>query len=335
MSRAIQIVDYQDKPFLDVVGDACKNASAFFLGMRKITVVGADVIRDEQTSKGIHFVKHNSLLTTFTKIFMAIGEFFSSLAQKDDRVKEIYNTANTHTERSFIPEIVQDDTFSLSESHQELARLFNAAISNFKEKKDWSNPEYIQQVDVAMEHAFKETMFMLSEAVRRAENDPKRATELLIKQRGDTEDNLYAYKFFRGSIVRLYHEARANHVTFETESFKKMIEYLKVNSPTMVDFAKQNEWWFRTDHDSYVYGNDLPLEPEDQEPYFNPQKPQYRWRMLYNHVREKINEYGLKEHLKRSDTRFLNWSKRDLAAVTKEAGRDQVFFNSTPDTTPT
>ncbi len=159
----------------------------------------------------------------------------------------------------------------------------------------WKDAQFIADFSELMEQNYRYMDLYFKTLAAECKNDPVAMTERMIVQpqnrTGKEKSKLdYSYTFF-GFSTR-YHLARGC-------ACQVVPKYsIDPDEPLPLDYAES-------------------LTPEQQEPYFNPTKPQYRWRELYNTFCDKVDAYGLRVHLEagRGDQRFSSWSRHDTKKV--------------------
>lgn len=172
---------------------------------------------------------------------------------------------------------------SLTESHKKMDDKASKLLMKMSKREIWQDPSFIIDVNMFMKDAYKEVKIYYSQLSMEANGDPKRMAELMVDQ-----GHYYCRSYFRSSVIEMYHLARG-----------------------CVHYAKRGE---------DEIARYLPLSYENQKPYFTPGTLQWEWRMLYNKVCKKIDDYGLRIYLDLpkedgGDERFGSSAVPDFAFV--------------------
>jgi hypothetical protein len=188
----------------------------------------------------------------------------------------------------------------LAISHVQLEKMIKSIKEQMISKNIWENRAFIKEVSKFMEAAYEEVENIFIELTDRYGTDAKIIAQVMANQSSDDaleEDRVvYSYIYFYDSLTHIYHLARSN------AHFKEHPQ-----GRTEIVFS--------------------PLKDQDQDPYFNSDAPQYRWRMLYNDFCNKLDEIdGLRKALEKRDGRFVNWAQPD---------EKRVASYGYPDTRPT
>jgi len=181
------------------------------------------------------------------------------------------------------------------------------------EESIWQDEGFIQEYSQVLEEYFTFMQLYFKDLEEESHHDVQAMRDRMIVQpqnrasRGfDINGQDYSYSFFPFSS--LYHFARSCAIRYDRAEYASQMGI--------------------GDDEEMPLREKFELTEADQEPYFNPTKPQYRWRQLYNAFCAKVDENGLRSLLESrdGDTRFSNWSRPDLVMV-------KNYYN--PDTMPT
>jgi hypothetical protein len=160
----------------------------------------------------------------------------------------------------------------------------------------WQSPEFIDHFSKLMEDGYRYMQIYFREVSEKCEGDVRKmAIEMTTyPQCRSVPSQDYLHTFFLFS--RLYHYARG--------------------CATQLDRDQWAEIYCIDPHEPMPLTAKETLTDQDQEPYFNSTKPQYRWRELYNAFCDLVDQNGLRSQLKkRGDMRFIRWSTPDLGKV--------------------
>lgn len=188
-------------------------------------------------------------------------------------------------------------TRTFSDYQNELNEKFNLIWKQIEDETIWSKPEFINQVSDAMDVGHRYMIAYFQDLTNEVGTDAKlKAQRMIIQPQMQKEPGKqdFSHSFFL--LSRLYHMARG------------------VAAPL-----------------SHEYGPAIGIEPdermpihpkskltlEDQEPYFNPTKPQFQWRRIYNNFCAMVDKDHLRTYLegRDGDDRYSKWSKPDLNLV--------------------
>lgn len=185
----------------------------------------------------------------------------------------------------------QFDPDYLNRFHQRLQERWMNLMSSLRNKESWKDPAFIKQFSALMEKANEEINLIfhqVDELTEGVSNKAERMARILASQ---GEYN-FCYKYFRYSVTQFYHLAR---------------NYTFIN------------------RNRYVCPNEI--SDTEKTVFFTPGTPQYRWREIYLNFCQKLDQYEMKEEMRRIDQRFVHWAEPDLDW--------RQPFPAFPDTTPT
>ena len=281
----------EQSSMLERAADRCLAPLRYLLGGRTVEMWDHTVIEDRQS-----FTEQGWKKTAAAIVLLIPGFLFGMMAKLVAYI--LYpsawrkDTILLHFDQDPFP---LDGAISLEVSHARLVKKSDAIKNKMVSKETWSKPEFIEEVSAFMEAAFAEIELFYALLEERHGGDRDKMAKAMIRQSlsypddGEINDTtIYAFNYFYDSLTEMYHLARS---------------YSSIAG---------NAYHFSS------------LTDEDQEPFFDENTPQYRWRELYNSFCQKLDDYGLRTHLK--DSRFENWSVLDDCFV------DDYGF---PDTRPT
>lgn len=307
-----EIINHSHPSYLCTIANtALKPLRSLFDGTT-IEILNDHIVRQESS-----FYEETDYLTTAIAIATLIpgyivGVLFRALAVYFDRYAEDRALVNQFYQRP-APLPISPSGVTLAEFSQSFNTKREAVLDRIDtDKAIWQDPTFIQDISLVMEEGYKymDVYFrQIREEGGHAVNEIKDLMLLQSRGResGSTDQN-YAFIFFAFSTF--YHLARCCVTRLHESERQGRCRYIPLEQK-------------------------MPLRPQntltnrDEEPYFNPTKPQYRWRELYNAFCTKIDDInGLRSLLEQSGSgrRYSNWSHPDLQ-------KNPLFYY--PDTIPT
>ncbi|MBS0616107.1 MAG: hypothetical protein JSR58_06110 [Verrucomicrobia bacterium] len=198
----------------------------------------------------------------------------------------------------------------LNDFYDEVAGLYNNVFRRIEQTPDiWNNEQIINDFSQAMEKGYQFMDLYFKKLAQECEKNPNEMKRRMIEQSQNfppdkQNQQEYARIFFMFPLY--YKMARGWSYKYYTPGIFLNAEAARnyVVDPSKLEIRCARE-----------------LTQEQNRPYFNPTKPQYRWRELYNAFCDKLDAYGLREA---RDTRFDNYSRHDTKKVTS------VWLDTTP-----
>lgn len=291
------IDNHNETSFLTRLADTCLLPSRYLFNATSIEILNGEVIQEEPL-----FPEKNYLYTAAAIIALVPGILFGTCT----RVLAILlcdNAASRAIADQFYQRSIElpqaPDQTTLAQYSEATADQTAQILNRIQEDRSiWQDPQFIQDFSTVMENAYRYTEIYFRQLAAECNNNPAAMKNKMIlqpqnRQPGDTSQD-YSHTFFH--ISKLYHLARGC--------------YSRVSPETA-----QN--WGYLPHEEAPMRPQIPLPLDKQEPYFNPTKPQYQWRQLYNTFCEKVDQAGLRPLLEAQggDRRFSNWSKPDTHKV--------------------
>ncbi len=302
------IDNHNETSFLTRLADTCLLPSRYLCNAASIEILNGEVIQEEPL-----FPEKNYLYTAAAIIALVPGIIFGTFTRLlavllgDNAMSR--TIADQFYKRSIqLPQVPAGTT--LAQYSQATTDQTTQILNRIQEDRAiWQDPQFIQDFTTVMENAYRYTEIYFRQLAAECNNDPAAMKDRMILQpqnrrSGDTSQD-YSHTFFH--ITKLYHLARG------------------CNSRITREMAER---WGYLPHEEAPMRPEQPLPLVKQEPYFNPTKPQYQWRQLYNTFCDKVDQAGLRSLLEANggDGRFSKWSKHDTHKVSH-----YVF----PDTLPT
>ena len=285
---------YENKPILERVADTCFTSVRYFYG-REITIINADkVTLDEQTPQT------SSMLTAAMHVLLVVpGVIFGSLARFfalfSERASQHYRIACQHSSMVYPLPRFNFEGFSLDESHKELEERWEVLKTEITTKYDWHTQENIAEFDELITRAYKEGVYIFSEFWRRSCQRSRIMSQNLAKRASCPE------KLFYAGLIDMYREIRG-HKLEDRHSLGDQEEYVIETYPH--------------------------LGSQQQDCFFTPQDMQYKWRMMYNDICHKVDEYNVRAGIKKINPLFLRWMQPDKALVIEKYGVGNAQFLS-------
>lgn len=155
-------------------------------------------------------------------------------------------------------------------------------IDREKFREIWKNKELIELVDQFLSIAIVEAFYIFRDSYEKSGRNAREMKKLLHNQLDDGPH--YIHCFFHRSFVNVYHYARG-----------------------MCTLVPR------------FYFNPA-LKRDDEEPFFTPGTPQYRWRQMYNSLQVVMDMYGL-THM---HANYINWTEPDLQFKVPPKGEKRI-----------
>lgn len=246
-------------------------------------------------------IKTNRLVAVITAIAASLFTLYSAYwlyqrsIQRRLEARELARDTEQKTIEAtgrYFPVKGQFDPSYLEFSHERIEREWNALMPLLKNEEAWDNPLTIAKFSALMEKAKEEIDLIFHQVDELTEDHPQKAIIMAKLLADQSSDHNFCHKYFRRSITQFYHLARGR-VYIQNNRYRY--------PPLITEEAKAS--------------------------FYTAGTPQYRWRELYNQFCAKLDDYQMKEAMRRKDGRFVNWAEADLEPTTP--------FLPFPDTIPT
>lgn len=275
---------------------------------RTIEILRGEIVKDcpsfgKRTYKGLAL----AIATLIPGIILGIlSEIFNTLFNAQYAKDKDLITAFS-AKKMTLPEAPKNRT--LADYGKEFWNHAQPILDQIQEKEDiWKDKTFIRDFSEVMENGYRFMELYFQELHQKCGDDVDaiKREMILQPQNRSTPGQDYCHTFF--GFTSLYHQARSCATRLDR---KEWGERMGIGLDEAMPLREKNL-----------------LTPEDQEPYFNPTQPQYRWRQLYNAFCALVDKDGLRSKLEEiaGDKRFSKWSRPDTYTV------PHYYF---PDTTPT
>jgi hypothetical protein len=302
----IELVNKNDLSLLRTVENTCLKPVRYLFKGRTIEILNDQIIKDEPSFGPRTYLGMALAIATFIPglIFGILAKALNSLGNRY-RNDQAFLKQFLHVK----PSLPSAPAMTLDAYLQNFWPKIDALRNQIKDDEAiWKDGGFIQECSQIMEEGYASMELYFRQLAKECNSDPVLMKEQMIMQpqNRETPSQDYSHTFFIFS--KLYHQARS--------------------CATQLDRKTWADPMGMGDHEPMPIREKEFLTEEDQEPYFNPTKPQYRWRQLYNAFCDLVDKYGVRSHLEKrgGDTRFSNWSHPDT---------QKVFGFYYPDTLPT
>ena len=306
----IEVINKNDSSFLRNMENTCLKPVRYLWGDqgRTIEILNNEIVKDAPS-----FERRTYLGTALAIAALVPGIILGLLAKALNSLKVSYANDMALVKRFLQAEIhlpAAPANISLDHYHADFCLKMNALYNQIKaDERIWQDANFIQECSLVMEDGYAYMELYFRQLATECNHDAKLITEQMILQpqnRGVPGQD-YCHTFFLFST--LYHHVRGCSTQLNRDEWGDAMG-------------------IGADEPMPVRQKDL-LKEEDQEPYFNPTKPQYRWRQLYNAFCKLVDKNGVRRLLEKprgGDQRFSNWSRPDTHKV-------RAYY--APDTQPT
>ncbi len=297
---------YLQKPILDKAADYCLTPYRAFFHGKTVKWENNAPTRSVSHECSLEYEWRVQRLQTLGKIVALVPGLLAGMALKllalatSSRFYSLYfsykaySATPSFTEKPFSapPLDVRYKQKSITDMHEVCTKQFTTLAF----KKDcWNDPDFITSVTSCMNLSWQKAQLLFEKLALNFGNDKEKMAMTLRDQ--VCQPN-YCFPYFSVSITTLYHMARGRY-------FEDRVE-------------------------GHTRGNCPVLTRDEQLCFYDPEKPQYQWRKLYNSFCDLLDQYELRERMQRKDARFVNWAIAD--SVGPESIQPRHTF---PDTRPT
>lgn len=303
----IEIRSKEDNLFLKAE-NVCFTPIRYLFNGRTYEILNGNIVRDAPSFSKRSYVGVALAIITLIPglIFGLIAKVFNSLQKNTAENKALVKQFTQ--QKIQLPVVPPDMNFS-QYSHAFFLKMDPIIDQIQSDGALWKNEKFVQEFSELMEDGYRYMELYFREVSEKCNHDVKKMYEMMVLQpqnrKGPGQD--YSHTFFIFS--RLYHYARG--------------------CSTRLDRAKWAPRMGIGEDEAMPLRTKARLTQEDQEPYFNPTKPQYRWRQLYNTFCSMLDKNNLRSQFEKEnggDTRFSNWSCPDIK---------EILSYHSPDTLPT
>lgn len=290
-----EIVNQNNYSYLRNLENYALKPVRYLFDGRTIEILNDEIVKDSPS-----FDKKSYLGIAFAIAVLIPGLILGVLAKALNIFDKQYAkdkdlTKNFFAKKVDLPTTPENQTFA----EYYLDFCHRSAVMNQVQEDEviWKDKQFIDEFSQLMEDGYRCMKLYFQELYQKHGSDVHSMMKDMIvqPQNRDVAGQDYSYTFF--VFTTLYHQARGCAVRLDRQKWK---DVMGICDDEMMPLQPKAS-----------------LTEEDQEPYFNPTKPQYRWRQLYNAFCDFLDKNGLRSQLEgvEGDDRFSKWSRPDLNKV--------------------
>ncbi len=306
----IEVINRNNSSFLRNMENTCLKPVRYLFGDRGRTI---EIINNEIVKDAPSFERRTYLGTALAIAALIPGIILGLLAKALNSLRVSDANDRALVRRFLQAEIllpVAPANITLAQYHADFCLKMNALYNQIKaDERIWQDANFIHECSLAMEDGYTYMDLYFRQLAKECNGDAKLIVEQMILQPQNrmVPGQDYCHTFFL--FTTLYHHARGCSTQMDREKWEGA---MGIGADEAMPVREKDQ-----------------LDEVDQEPYFNPTKPQYRWRQLYNAFCKLVDKNGVRRLLEQprvGDQRFSNWSRPDMHEV-------PAYY--APDTKPT
>lgn len=310
MHLNLEIIN-KDKPSgLNNFTNACFKPFRYLFNGRTVEILNGEIVRDAPSYSQKSFLK-----TVLAIITLVPGLIVGLAVRLFEKLTKRYKDGVSKVEAFDKKGPTYPDSLTagakIQSFHSIVKSRMQSAIDQIGQNPDiWESKEFIAEVNHNMAEGYRLMDLYFRTLSDVCSSDAKKmADEMTItpdKRVDDYSGEDFSKTFF--TYTAFYHNVRASVVRYEaTDENRKKLE------------VSQSE--------PMPFKLDGSIPKALREPYFNPTKPQYQWRVWYNGFCGMLDSTGVRKHLAALDKKYTDWSKPDL--------KDTFKYNVLPGALPT